>query len=486
MDLKARVIQSTAWFAVTRMWMQTASWAVTLVLARILTPADYGLFAMAQSVTTLLELLQELGLGTAIIQRQNLTKPQINAIFWIVAGVSLVLTVLSFFIAPVAAWYYEEPRLVWMVRMLGVTFLLNSLGTVPYSLLTKEIDFRRRSLAEAFGVIVSIGASLALAYLSYGVWALVLGQLVRVAVRNVALLLFCGWIPTLNVSFLGVGEAMKFGLRVAGASIAKTSSTLASTLIIGRALGGNSLGLYSMADSLGTSNPIHKFSTSVINQLSLPVFSKLQEDEVELRKYFLKISKYLAMLALPMQVGMTLVAPDLVPVLLSEQWLPIVGLVQAFSLGGIFFILPLPSAPLLTARGKAQKVLRISVVTAGIIIAAYAVGVQFGLLGVAVAWLIAFPVMRLWLLVESLKEIGLSFVTYVKNILCLIAATLTMAVVVLSLRVVFSQLDGPVGRLVLEVSTAVLVYVSVLHITDRGLSTEVRSLVQGILVESRA
>src|SRR5262245_14976564 len=341
MDLKAKAIKSTAWYVATRLWIQLFSWLVTVVLARILTPADYGLFAMAFTIITFLELFQEFGLGVSIVQRQDLTKPQINAIFWIISLASLGLVVVAFLGANAAVEFYREPRLGWMIRMLCVSFMFTSLRLVPYSLLTKEIDFKHRSLAEAYGVVAGGCVSLGVAYMGHGVWALVFGYLVRAAVRNSVMLLSCGWFPGFKVSLSNMGEILRFGLNVAGAGGLVTLSGIINNGVIGRVLGGYDLGLYAMATALGTNSPLHKLSTGVINQLSLPVFAKLQKNDNELRNYFLKIAKYVAVVALPMQVGMALVAGDFVILVLSEKWLASVALIEIFSLGGVFDLLQL-------------------------------------------------------------------------------------------------------------------------------------------------
>ena len=144
-SLRTRAVKSAAWYGATRLWGQLISWAVTVLLARLLAPEDYGLYAIALSVLAMVELLQEFGLGTALIQRQDLTRAQVSAVFWVVASTSLLLTGLTMVAAGAISRIYGEPGLAWPLRLLCLTFLLNSLGTVPYSLLTKNINLRRRS-----------------------------------------------------------------------------------------------------------------------------------------------------------------------------------------------------------------------------------------------------------------------------------------------------------------------------------------------------
>src|SRR5687768_4773470 len=219
MSLRHRMVTSAAWYAGTRAWMGLVSWGVGILLARLLMPQDYGLFAMALSVIVVLELLQNLGLGVAIIQRQDLTPRHLNAVFWIMLGLSVVIALVASGIAGVAARLYDEPRLIWVVRLLALSFVLDAVGLVPYNLLTKEIEFRGRSLAEAVAVVISALTALALACQGFAFWALVVAHLVRSLVRNVGMLVASGWRPGFDVALAGMGSVVGFGLRVAGAQV---------------------------------------------------------------------------------------------------------------------------------------------------------------------------------------------------------------------------------------------------------------------------
>jgi PST family polysaccharide transporter len=456
---------------------------VTILLARTLAPEDYGLFAMAFSVITFMELFQEFGLGVTIIQRPSFSKRQINAIFWVLFAVSTVIVALTFLVAEPVAKFYNEPRLIWIIRILSLTFLSNSLGTIPYSLLTKEIDFRRRSLAEACGVVVSSGISLAMAYMGYGVWALVLGQLARSGVSSSVVFISSKWVPGFQMSFAEMREILKFSLHVAGGSALGSISDSLNSAIVGRFLGGYNLGLYSMAVGLGKSNPLHKLSTGVINQLSLPLFSHLQHETDSLKKYFLRITKYLVVISLPMQVGMALVAQDLILVLLSEKWLPIAGLFQVFAIGGVFSIIILPSYPLLTARGRADSTFHYAWISSLLITAVYFVGSQWSLRSVAVGWLVLFPPLRLYLLWLSLKEIDLSFRTYVKNIATPLLAVIVMTVVVAA-GLTLTQHFAPLERLVVTIAVGAAIYTFFLLFMDRKLTTEFKTIAVELLAPS--
>lgn len=479
MNLRSRMIRSAAWYASTRVWMGLLQWGVGILLARLLMPKDYGLFAMAISVVAVLELLQSLGLGVSIVQRQDLKRKHHNAIFWTMFALSVGIALIATVAASVAAHVYSEPRLIWMVRLLAISFIFDSFGMVPYNLLTKEIEFRGRSLAEGCAVVVSSLVALALGYFGFAFWALVVAHVIRSLVRSVGMALACRWWPGFEVSFEKMREIVTFGLRVTGAHVIQVLAGTVQTGILGRSLGAGDLGIYSMAGSLGKRNPLHKVSTSVLNQLSLPVFSKLQHDDAYLRRHFLKLSKYLAAIAIPLQLGMALVAQDMVLLLLTAKWIAIVPFVRIFSVGGILDIMPLPSTPLLTARGKSKLLVRLAMFHATVVTLAYFVGSHWGLMGVAVAWFGSFTVVRTVLLWLSLREIEVPFRQYFAAIAPPVLAALGMTAVVLLVQPFVPGLPGSVERLALTVGAGAVAYGLLLLLLDRSFGRELK----GILLE---
>lgn len=481
-DLKQQTVTSTVWYLASRVWTQSLSWLVTILVARWLAPADYGLFAMALAAIAFLEMFQELGMGTAIVQRRHLTQQQLNAVFWFVSLSSVVLAGLAVAGAPVLARFYAEPRLVWMIRIQSLTFLLNSVATVPDSLLVKDIDFRRRSLAEAVAVLASAVVVVTLAAAGFNVWALPLGHLTRAAVRNGVIVYVSGWRPGFAASSVALREILGFGVRVAGARIVTTSSTVANTAIIGRVLGGADLGFYSMATALA--NGPHRLLGAVINQVSLPIFSKLQDDCERLTAYFLKITKYLAVVSLPAQIGMALIADDLVVALLHEKWRPMAGLFRLFCLGNVLYVLPLTVTPLLYACGRASLVLRFSWISGAVLAAAFGVGTQFGLTGMGIVWLCTFIPLRAYLLSLGLAELRISVRTYVRTLTSPVIATTVMAAVVRIVHV--AAADGDLRHLAITILAGGVSYMFVLFVIDRGFGAEMKTIVQSLLAPSRA
>jgi O-antigen/teichoic acid export membrane protein len=255
-------------------------------------------------------------------------------------------------------------------------------------------------------------------------------------------------------------------------------------LILGRFLGGAALGVFTMAGSL--SDAPHRISTAMINQISLPVFSRLQDQREELARYFLKISKYLALLSLPAQIGLVLVASDLVPLLLSAQWEAVTVPFQIMCLESAVVISTLTASPLLTALGRGGYLLARSLFALSLMTAATLVGMPFGLVGVVTARLVATLPVRATLLLPSLWRLQIPVRTYLATMTSPVVATGLMAVVVWVVQHALLSEAGRVERLIVSALAGALAYPAALLFLDRGLVKEVGTIARDLVSRAKA
>ncbi|HKS94605.1 MAG TPA: oligosaccharide flippase family protein, partial [Terriglobia bacterium] len=261
-------------------------------------------------------------------------------------------------------------------------------------------------------------------------------------------------------------------------------SPIVNRIVVGRFLGGPALGLFTMAESLAEAP--HKISSAVVHQLSFPIFAKLQHEDAELRRYFLTITKYVALAALPMQTGLALVAHDLVVVLLTAKWTPMVVLFQIFCVGNLFHILALPPYPLMVARGRAGTLLKLNGAAAVLIATAILLGAQVSLLAVGIGWFVVFVALKLVLLSMALRELGIPVRSYVRYISPSLLAALVMSVAVLGGRYAGATSGALVQRLAFEVILGASVYVATLLLLDRRLIGDMKSIIRDMFVSSHA
>ena len=287
MNLKDKTINAFLWASSAKVISQGFSWIVTILLARLLLPSDFGLLAIAWIFVGFLDLVIEMGIGAAIIQRKETDDDALYSIFWFSIIIGICFYLIVFFLAPTFSRFFSNENLTNVLRMLAFIFVIGSFQIVPFNLLTKELEFKKRSIAEFLGVFSGGTLSIVLAILGYGVWSLVYGPILRYLVFAIMFFYFSQWRPKPVFMFKKIKSLLNFGFSVAGSRVLVYFYSNADAMIIGKILGNIFLGYYVMAYNLSRI-PIDKI-TAIINQVAFPVFSKLQDDEENLQRYFLKI-----------------------------------------------------------------------------------------------------------------------------------------------------------------------------------------------------
>jgi O-antigen/teichoic acid export membrane protein len=214
-SLRQRVLDGVFWLAVVKICAQVISWTITVYVVRILSPNDYGLMAMVGLYLSSMIVLNEMGLGAAIIQKKDLTQEDLSNIYWAVLAINVGLYVVSVLLAPVIAAFFNESRLTSMIRVASITFILNSVGLVSYNMLTREMNFNRRSQAEMIGNVSGALSTLWLAMHGFGVWSLVWGNLIIEVAKNLLYLFFYPWKLKFSFSFSKIKDMTHFGFKVA-------------------------------------------------------------------------------------------------------------------------------------------------------------------------------------------------------------------------------------------------------------------------------
>lgn len=414
MSLRDKTIRAFAWAGSAKAVTQAVSWAISILLARILMPTDFGLVAMAWTFVGLLEQINQLGIGAAIIQRADMEEEDLQTLFWIALGAGVSFYAVAFVGAGPLASFFGNDRLVEVIRFLALTMILSGLSTVPFNLLTKDLAFGKRSKAEVLSVLSGGLVSVTLALRGFGVMSLIMGTLCQQAVLTAMVWVLAGWRPRWHFSPERVGSAFRFGLSVMATRMIWYLHSSADTVIVGKLLGDRLLGYYSMSGQLSTL-PVQKIST-IVNQVAFPVFAQLQHDLPKLRTYFLAMTRFVAVITFPLMTALVIVAEPLVRLILTDKWLPVVDIFQILCVIGVVKSVDTIIPNMLMARGRADVLLKYNVAILLLLPSAFLLGAQYGLLGVAYAWLIAYPVLLLFLYRTGLAEVGLSMSDYLKNL----------------------------------------------------------------------
>jgi teichuronic acid exporter len=428
-QLRAAVLSSLAWTASTKYIAQGFSWICFLLVIRILDPEDFGLMAEASLIIGLFSMLGDLGVGAALIQKDNLSSDEIARNFGFLLIVNGALCVLLLSGASLIASYFNEPRLVPMLQALSAVFVLMALYALPQSVLMREMEFKARSLIELMATLVSSLTTVTAAYWGAGVWALVWGSLTLHAMFMVGYSVVSPQRVWPQFSLMGMNRFISFGGYVTAERMVWYFSTKADIVIGGKFLSSNALGIYSVAMSLA-SLPLEKLSP-ILTQVAFPAFAKIQNDPLKVGEYFLKAVRLFANVVFPVCGGIIVAAPEGIRLVLGDKWIGLVVPLQLLTLIVPLRCMGVLYSPALTGLGMPRVAFINVVINASIMTVAFIVGAWFaGLSGLCYAWGVGYLIVFVVISVPSLRCLGLSSRKLYAELLYPCAATVVMMVAV--------------------------------------------------------
>jgi len=427
--LDRSLVQGIAWTSGAKWAGQLLGWASTLIVARLLTPADYGLVGMASIYLGLITLVSEFGLGSTVITLRDLSDDQVAQL----NGLSVLFGVASFAASCAAAVplgrFFHAPQLPAVVVLMSSAFVVTAFKTVPFSLLQRDLRFRALAIVETGRVIVLAVAMIGFALLGLRYWTLAIGGLLSSGLSTAAVLALrrhrFAWPRRQSLT-----HAMTFSGHILVGRLSWYWYSNADFLIAGRILGQAALGLYEFGWNLANI-PIEKI-TSLVGQVTPAVFAAVQQDHAALRRYLLRITEGLALITFPASLGMALVAPDFVHLALGAKWDGAIAPLQLLALStGFRAVTPLLSQ-VLNVVGESRLTMQYGVLCAVVLPGGfYLLGQRWGTVGLALVWVVVFPVLVLPAYRRVLQTIELSSREYLRTLWPAASASLVMAAAVL-------------------------------------------------------
>ena len=392
MNLKQTIVSAVGWSVAIRIAVQLVTWAMTLVVIRILSPADYGLMAVSQIFVNFMLGFGSLGFGDALVQQGQTPMAVVARLFGVLlAGAVMLGSLMALAAYPIGAWYHD-PRLIPLVQVSSLGFLFTALTALPRAFLTKHLRVRPLFIMELASGLVGAATVIVLAFGGYGVWALMLGWLAT----NVAKLLgfvvlaseFYVW-P--RFGFTGIGPLFSFGIYRTFEYIVWMIFASADILIISRWLGPVETGVYVVAANFAMM-PVNKIAP-IVNATAFPAFALIQERPSDARFYALKAVRMMAAIAVPLFFGLSVTAPEVVDLVFGPNWSaarPVLGvLALAITFRAILLVVP----NFLQGIGDSRASFWCTAIGAIIFPPAFVIGCHWGIVGVAWAWLIGYPIM---------------------------------------------------------------------------------------------
>jgi len=456
-NLRHRTLSGLGWTGGTQVLGQALQLAISVILARQLSPREFGLIGMVLVFTVLASSLSNMGLGASIIQNRAVSNLHLNSIFWLNITVGSILTLLFGLAAPLVASFYDEPAVQLLTVAVAITIVLNSLNIVQEALLDKSLSFRTKFWVDFISISTSGVLALVMAWAGAGVWCLV-GQLIcAAAIRVVVMWRMSNWRPGISFELSAVKELMQFGGPLVVYTIINYLGTHFDKLAIGRLMGSSALGIYNLADRL-MRLPLTNV-TGLTHTVMFPALSAMQEDDDAVKRVYLRANRMIALLTFPMMIGLSVLAEPAILVVYGDKWRGTIELVQILCFAGMYQSVCNTAGWIFLSRGRTDILLRLGIYTAFVRMAGVFVGYRWGVIGIAWAYMLGgyfFICYPTWFAAGRL--IHLRVRDMVRNMVGPLCCATAMGVLIwISDEWVFAEQSKWI-RLVVQVPCGILVY----------------------------
>lgn len=381
-SLKHKTFKGTLWSTLERFSVQGIAFVVMIIMARILTPNDYGLVGMLTVFIAVFQSLVDSGFSQALIRKLNRSETDNSTVFYFNIAVGIILYLILFLCSPLIACFFGEPHLIPLTRIISLSVLINSFGVVQRALLIVNIDFKTQAKASFLAAIISGIVGILMAYMNYGIWSIVWYQLSNLTINVSLLWIFSRWRPRRTYSWKSFKELFGFGSKLAVASIIDTLYKNVYLLVIGKLFKASDLGYYTRGQQFAefpSSN-----ITGIIQRVTFPILCSIQNDDDRLRDVYRRFLRISAFIVFPLMIGLAVLAHPLIVLVLKEKWEFTAVLLQIICLNMMWHPIHAINLNLLQVKGRSDLFLKLEIWKKCIGVTILCVTVPFGI--VAMCW----------------------------------------------------------------------------------------------------
>ena len=463
------------WRSGTQIVGQMIAWGSTFLVIRILSPGDYGLFAMTQVILVLLNMLNGYGLASALIQKADADPRSIRQLFGMLILLNLGLGAIQFAAAPLAASYFRHPEVAGLLRVQALLYITTPFIALPYALLSRRMDFKSQAAVNLISAVAGAIVALTGAWSGWGVWTLVFAPMALFATRALGLTIAARtWILP-SFDFRGAGGMARYGGLMATGQLFWFVQSQADVFIAGRHFDAHTLGIYTTSLFLAQIF-VAKF-VPPLNDVAFSAYARIQDDIASVAAAFLKSVRIILLVAMPFYLGLAVVAEPLVHVILGAKWVETGPVVALLALAMPFMTLQVLFAPACDARGKPGISARNSATGAAILATAFLAGVHWGVIGLATSWIVAYPVYLAISAWRTLPVIGVRWGVLLAAVSTPVLASVAMALVLVIVDRALPPL-APLPRLTLLIAIGAATYGAWLLLFARSAVDEIIGLLR--------
>ena len=427
-SLKDKTVKGFIWSSIDRFSGQAIQFVFSILIARLLIPEDYGVIAMLGVFLAVSQTFIDSGFGTALIRKVNRTEMDFSTVFYFNILVAIIFYFILFFGAPLIAEFYNTPLLKPITRVISLSLIISSLSGIHNTKLSIAIDFKSKAKASIISALFTGGVGLWLAYAGYGVWALVVQNLCLRIIWTVMMWVYVKWRPQLVFSWQSFKELFSFGSKLLASGLLDTLYNNLYTLVIGKVFSSSTLGVYSKANSLAQFPSFN--ITSVVQTVSFPVLSTIQNEEDRLAVVYRRLLKLSAFIVFPLMIGLSAVAEPLIRIILTDKWLEAIPILQILCFSLMWYPINTINLNILQVKGRSDYFLKLEVIKKVQGVLFLCVTVPMGIIAMCVGNIINTLINLIWNIYYTKKLINYGFFEQLKDLIPILLHSLLMGIIV--------------------------------------------------------
>jgi len=473
-ELRQKTIRGVGWSAISLVGKQGLTFVVTIILARLLSPQEFGLLAMVTILINFASIFGELGFSAALVNMQDVQPVHLSSVFWLNLSIGLILSIVFVGLAPIIAYFYQKPILIPLTMYLSFNFVISSFNIVQSTMLIKSLDFRTLSKIDIAAVAISGVIAIVMASSGYGVWSLATQSVIVTLVTAVLLWVSNTWRPSFIFRWSAIKDLMGFSISLFGSKLLNYWVRNLDYLLIGRLMGTGPLGIYNRAYTLMLV-PLNTVS-QVLARVMFPAFSLIQGDKEKVKRAFLQVTRTVALVTFPMMLGLLVTAKPFVLTIFGPQWAQMIPILKIFSLVGLIQSIGTLNGNIYLSQGRADLQFKVGVVVHLVPLLGIIIGLRWGIIGVAVGYgigsfLISYPTFYF-----AACLIDLKFGLHLRNLASLFMCSLFMAATMWGAGLLLPFILPHWIVLIVQVLCGGLTYLILIHVLKIKAYQEVRTL----------
>ncbi|WP_167604638.1 MOP flippase family protein [Maribellus sediminis] len=454
---RTNTIQGIKWSFLNKTATQGLLFVFSIILARLLSPDDFGMFAMITVFSNFGLLFNDFGFGHALIYKKETTKQDFDTVFILNVWLGVLLSIVFYFLAPLISDFYGEPRLENLTKAFSVVFVLQSVGLVNMVELKKKIDFKRVAIIENISLLLSSICAIILAFLNFGVWSLIARNLMNMILRTILVFFVSSYRPGFSFTLTVVKKLWKYSASVSVNGFLTYWMRNLDNLMIGKMIGQQSLGVYNMAYQIMLF-PIRNIS-NVIKDVLFPSFSSINNDINRIREVYLKVIQTIALVAFPLLAGVSVLSDLFVYLVLGEKWESMIPVLSLLSLVAIPQSVFTVNGTIYLNTGRPDIALKLNMIGLPLYALSFYFGLKLnGIIGLVHAYIVTYAFLAVPAYYFSAKNIKLRLSEFLGKLLPVIIGTFVMYIGVKIVRQVIFRDSIDLISFIVLIFTGVIIY----------------------------